>query len=160
MGALENWQYGLATPEQVVGLTGREVLERIIDGRLPQPPIARTMHFWLAEVGEGRAAFVGEPGMHMANPFGMVHGGWALTLIDSAAGCAAQSVLPAGLGYATVETKGNFTRPIPVMAGPVRAEAWVVSQGRQIITTEARVLSADGKVLAHGTSTLIVLGPK
>lgn len=157
---LEHWQYGLATRDDVAGLTGREVLERIIDGRLPQPPIAQTMHFWLTEVGEGRAAFVGHPGLHMANPFGTVHGGWALTLIDSVTGCAAQSLLPADTGYTTVETKGNFTRPIPVTAGPVRAEAWVVNQGRQIITTEARVLSSDGKVLAHGTSTLIVLTGK
>ena len=87
---------------------------------------------------------------------GGVHGGWALTLIDSAGGCAAQSVLPAGAAYATVETKANFSRPITRDTGPVRAEARVVSQGRQIISTEARVLSREGKVLAHGTSTLLV----
>lgn len=154
---LDQWRYGLVTREDMAGLTGRQVLERIIDGRLPQPPIGRTMHFWLTEVGDGRAAFTGHPNEHVTNPFGAIHGGWALTLIDSVTGCAAQSVLPADTSYTTVETKGNLTRPIAVTAGPVRAEAWVVSQGRQIITTEARILSSDGKVLAHGTSTLIVL---
>ena len=79
-----------------------------------------------------------------------------LTLIDSAGGCAAQSVLQAGAAYATVETKGNFARPITKDTGRVRAEARVVSQGRQIISTEARVLSREGKVLAHGTSTVLV----
>ena len=89
---------------------------------------------------------------------GGVHGGWALTLIDSAVGCAGQTLLPAGTGYATVETKANFSRPITKDTGRVRAESRIVSQGRQVISGEARVLSRDGKVLAHGTSTLLVFG--
>jgi len=94
----------------------------------------------------------------LLNPLGGVHGGWALTLIDSAIGCAGQTLLPAGAGYATVETKANFSRPITRDTGRVRAESRVVSQGRQVISGEARVLSRDGKVLAHGTSTLLVFG--
>lgn len=90
---------------------------------------------------------------------GSVHGGWPLTLIDSAAACAANSLLPAGTGYTTVETKGNFSRPIKPDTGRVRVEGRVVSHGRQIITAEARVLAKDGRVLAHGTSTLLVLSP-
>jgi uncharacterized protein (TIGR00369 family) len=88
---------------------------------------------------------------------GTVHGGWALTLIDSVAACAGHSLLPAGSGYTSIETKGNFSRPIMQDAGRVRAEARVVSQGRQIISSEARVLAHDGRVLAHGTSTIMIL---
>jgi uncharacterized protein (TIGR00369 family) len=145
-------------------MSGRELLQAIIDDRLPQPPIAATMTFWLTEVGDGFAAFEGEPGLHLLNPMGTVHGGWALTLIDSAAGCAAgcaaQSVLPAGTGYTTIETKGNFSRAIKPDSGRIRAEARVTSQGRQIISCDARVLAQDGRVLAHGTSTLMVLGAR
>jgi uncharacterized protein (TIGR00369 family) len=150
-------KYGLPTPEEVAGKTGREILQAIIDGGLPQPPIAETMSFWITEVGDGFAAFAGEPGRHLLNPMGSVHGGWALTLIDSAGGCAGLSLLPAGSGYATVETKGNFARPITRDTGRVRAEARVVARGPQIISAEAKVLSGDGKVLAHGTSTIMVL---
>jgi uncharacterized protein (TIGR00369 family) len=89
---------------------------------------------------------------------GTVHGGWALTLIDSVAGCAGYSLLPAGVGYATIETKGNFSRPLTADTGRVRAEARVVAQGRQIISAEAHLRDAKGRVLAHGTSTLMVLG--
>jgi uncharacterized protein (TIGR00369 family) len=88
---------------------------------------------------------------------GNVHGGWALTLIDSAAGCAGLSLLPAGSGFATIETKANLSRPISRDSGRIRAEGRVVVQGRQIISAEAKVLAPDGKVLAHGTSTLMVL---
>jgi uncharacterized protein (TIGR00369 family) len=89
-----------------------------------------------------------------------VHGGWALTLIDSATGCAAHSTLPAGFGIATIETKANFTRPINKNTGRVRAEAHVVGRGRQIISAEARVTDSTGRVLAHGTSTVMVVSLK
>jgi uncharacterized protein (TIGR00369 family) len=154
-------KYGVPLPAEVADKTGREILQAIIDGELPQPPIAQTLSFWLTEIGDGFAVFEGETGPHLLNPMGGVHGGWALTLIDSATGCAGLSLIPAGSLVATVETKANFSRPISKDTGRVRCEARVVSQGRQIISAEARVLSQDGKVLAHGTSTLMVVaGPK
>lgn len=154
---MTTYNYGLADPKEAAALSGKQLLQAIIDGKLPQAPISQTMAFWIVEVGDGRAAFEGEPGPQLLNPMGTVHGGWALTLIDSVAGCAGLSLLPAGVGYTTVETKGNFSRPITHTTGRVRAEAQVVSQGRQIISVEAKVLGPDGKVLSHGTSTLMVL---
>jgi len=88
---------------------------------------------------------------------GSVHGGWALTLLDSAAGSAGLSTLGAGFGYTTIETKGNLCRPITPKTGRVRAEAHAVSRGRQIISCEAQLKDAQGRVLAHGTSTLLVV---
>jgi uncharacterized protein (TIGR00369 family) len=149
--------YGIPTPQDVAGMTGKEMLQAIVDGRLPQPPISKTLGFWLAEVGDGFAAFEGETDACLLNPMGTVHGGWALTLIDSAAACAAQSLLPVGSGYTTIETKGNFSRPIGKATGRVRTEGRAISQGRQIMSAEARVLGPDGRILAHGTSTLLVL---
>ncbi len=153
-----SFTYGIAKPEQVAGMSGRQMLQALIDGTIPAPPIAQTLGFWLVEVGDGTAVFEGETGPHLLNPMGTVHGGWALTLIDSAATCAAHSVLPAGVGSTTVETKANFSRPITKDTGRVRAEGRVVSQGRRIISTEARVLDSAGRVLPHGTATIMVLG--
>lgn len=153
-------RYGVCTPEDMAGLSGIEFLRAMIEGRLPAPPIAERLGFRLVEVAPGRAVFEGEAGPHLLNPLGSVHGGFALTLIDSAAGCAVHSELHAGIGYTTVETKVNMTRPIRPDGGIVRAEGRVLSHGRQIATAEARILSADGKLLAHGTSTLIILPPR
>ncbi len=138
-------------------MSGRELLEGVASGRLPMPPIGQTLSFGLVEVGEGTAVFEGEPGDHLLNPMGIVHGGWALTLIDSATGCAAHTLLPAGVGYTTVETKVNFSRAIRADTGRVRCTGRVINQGRQIISAEAVVTGSDGRVLAHGTSTLLVL---
>jgi uncharacterized protein (TIGR00369 family) len=152
-----NIKYGVPSTADVEGKTGKEILQAIIDGELPQPPISQALSFWISQVSDGRAAFEGETGPHLLNPMGGVHGGWALTLIDSACGCAGLSLLPAGTGFATIETKVNFSRPITQDTGRVTAEAHVIAQGRQIISAEAKVLDRGGKVLAHGTSTLMVL---
>lgn len=149
-------KYGVSTPDQIAGLTGIEMLRAMIAGELPAPPIAEVMGFRLVEAESGKAVFEGRPGPHMINPLGSVHGGYALTLIDSAAGCAVHSELGAGMGYTTVETKVNFTRPIDPAGGPIRCEGRVLSRGRQIATAEAFLRSAEGKLLAHGSSTLII----
>jgi uncharacterized protein (TIGR00369 family) len=160
MDDVRDRRYGVAAPEEVRGLTGLQILQAIIDGRLPAPPIARTLTFEIVQVGEAFAAFEGDPGPHLLNPLGVVHGGWAMTLIDSAAGCAAATLLPAGASYTTVETKANFVRPITPDTGRVRCEARVVGRGRRIMSCEARLTAPDGQVLSHGTSTVVVFDPR
>jgi uncharacterized protein (TIGR00369 family) len=150
-------RYGVVPPTEAAALSGRELLQGMIEGRFPAPPISEPLTFWLTEVGEGTAVFEGEPGGHLLNPMGIVHGGWTMTLIDSAAGCAAHTLLPAGVGYTTVETKVNFSRAIRADTGRVRCEGRVIAKGRQIISAEAVVKGQDGRVQAHGTSTLLVL---
>jgi uncharacterized protein (TIGR00369 family) len=149
--------YGVADPAEARLMSGRDFLQAMIDGRLPAPPIAKAMSFVLVEIGDGLAAFEGEAGPHLLNPLGFVHGGWALTLIDSAAGCAAHTLIPAGASYTTVETKANFSRPITQDTGRVRAEGRAIGRGRRIISCEARIVDSKDRLLAHGTSTLIVL---
>ena len=150
-------RYGVAAAEEIADRTGLEVLQAMVAGQLPAAPIAGTLGFRLVEVERGRAVFEGEPTRALLNPLGAVHGGWALTLVDSATGCALHTDLDAGIGYTTVETKVNFVRPIAPEGGLVRCEGRLLSRGRQIATADARLTSADGKLLAHGSSTLIIL---
>src|SRR3712207_4160883 len=96
--------YGLAAREDFEALSGIELLQAIIAGELPSPPISQAMGILLVEVEPGRAVFEGRPGPHLFNPLGGIHGGFALTLIDSAAGCSVHTELGAGIGYTTVET--------------------------------------------------------
>jgi len=149
--------YGLAPFKDGAHLSGLDFMRKIASGEYPDPPICKQLTFRLVEVGEGFAVFEGETGPHLANPMGSVHGGWALTLIDSATGVAAHTTLPPGKIHTTIETKANFSRPIRPDAGKTRCEARVVSAGRTLISCEAKVLDASGKVLAHGTSTIMVL---
>jgi len=147
------------TARALIGVSGLEAMRALIAGKFPPPSIAATLGFTLVEVDDGRAVFVGNPSDRVLNPLGIVHGGWALTLIDSCTGCAAHTTLPASVGYTTVETKVNFARAIQADTGELRAEGVVVARGRTIITAEGKLTDARGRLYAHGTSTLLVLRP-
>jgi uncharacterized protein (TIGR00369 family) len=140
---------------------GREYLDRIVRGEVPPPPMAKLLDIDVVEIGEGRATFEGTPGEQHYNPIGVVHGGYVATLLDSAMGCAVETLQSAGTGYTTLELKVNFTRPLTVDTGRVLAEGIVVHAGSRVATAEARLFSArTGKLLAHGTSTLLILGDR
>jgi uncharacterized protein (TIGR00369 family) len=133
--------------------SGLELLQRIVDGKYPAPPIAALLNFTLSEVSEGRAVFHGMPSERHLNPLGGVHGGWAATLLDSALGCAVQTMLQKGEAYATVEFKVNLTRPITPKSGEVICEGRVVHKGKTLAVSEATLKDRNGKLLALGTET-------
>lgn len=151
-------QKGIGTiPREDVGLySGIELLQRLIDGHYPAPPIGERLNFGLTEVSEGRAVFRGLPGERHLNPLGSVHGGWAGTIMDSALACAVQTLLAKGEAYTTVEFKVNLTRPITSRTGEVVCEGRVVSKGRTIAVSEATLKDKDGKLLAFGTETCTI----
>lgn len=137
-------------------LSGLETLRAWIAQRKRLPVIGEVLGFDLVEVEKGRVVFRAVPTAKAYSPLGVVHGGWAATLLDSACGCAAHSVLDAGQTYSTAELKVAFHRPITTAAGPLIAEAKIISAGRRVAFTEGRVTDAEGRVYASATSTLIV----
>jgi uncharacterized protein (TIGR00369 family) len=147
---------GVATPDQVAGMAGLQMLQAMLAGRLPYPPIARTLDFLLVEAEDGRAVFQGTPGPAHLNPMGGIHGGWYATLLDSALGCAVHTKMPPGRGYTTAELSVNIVRAIGPKAPRVRAEGKVLHAGRQLATAEGRLYGPDGTLYAHATTTCLV----
>lgn len=153
--ATQSW--GVSSLDTIKSMSGLEFLCAIRDGRLPGPPIARLLAFSMAEVEHGRVVFEGRPNADHYNPIGSVHGGYAATLLDSCMACAVQSTLPQGNGYTTLEIKVNMVRAITAATGVVRAEGIVLSAGRRIGTAEGRLVDGAGKLLAHGTTTCLIM---
>lgn len=147
---------GVATPEQIAGKTGLEVMQLMLEGLLPFPPITQTLDFSLVEVGEGSAIFQGTPGGAHLNPMGTVHGGWFATLLDSALGCAVHTRMPAGRAYTTAELSVNIVKALTPRVPRVRAEGRVIHCGRQLATADARLFGPDGTLYAHATTTCLV----
>lgn len=147
---------GLANPEMLAAKTGLEVLQAMLAGELPFPYIAETLDFSLIEVAAGKAVFQGTPQLKHYNPLGSVHGGWYATLLDSALGCAVQTMLPAGSAYTTAEIGVNIVRAATFNTGPLRAVGTIIHCGRQLATAEARIVGPDGKLYAHATTTCLV----
>ena len=148
--------YGLIDPKVAATMSGRELLQGIVDGTLPAPPIGKTLNFRLAEVGDGSSVFTGTPGIEVYNPLGTVHGGYTAVLLDSAMGVAVHSKLPAGQSYTTLEFKVNFMRPMLESTGEVRAEGKVVHLGKRSAVAEARLMDAQGRLYAFATTTCMI----
>jgi uncharacterized protein (TIGR00369 family) len=154
---LENGGHaGIAQPEQIEGLSGLEVMQAMLEGRMPYPHIADTMDFSVVEISLGRAVFQGRPQLKHYNPLGTVHGGWYATLLDSALGCCVHSTLPAGRAYTTAELSVNIVRAASHKSGPLRATGTIIHSGRQLATAQASIVGADGKLYAHATTTCLV----
>jgi uncharacterized protein (TIGR00369 family) len=151
-------QYGLVPPEIAATLSGLELLQGMIAGRFPGPPIMQLIGFHLAEVENGRAVFESTPRFEHYNPLGSVHGGYAAILLDSCMGCAVHTTLPKGTGYITLEFKVSLVRAITADTGPVRADGKVLSSGRRAATADGRLTDASGRLLAHATTTCLVFG--
>lgn len=147
---------GIARREQIEGRSGLAVMQAMLAGELPPPPIALTLDFLLVRAAFGEAVFQGKPGFAHYNPLGTVHGGWFATLLDSALGCAVHTALPAGRGYTTLEIKVNIVRALTIKVPLVRAIGKVVHAGRQVATAEASLVGHDGKLYAHASTTCLV----
>lgn len=150
------WQDPISTAEASKAMSGLDFLLAIVAGTLPQPPIAAMLNMRLAEVTEGRVVFAADPAEYHYNPIGSVHGGVAATLLDSAMGCAVHSMLPAGVGYTTLEIKVNYVRAMTRDTGPIRCEGVVIHLGGKVATAEGRLTDATGKLYAHATTTCII----
>jgi uncharacterized protein (TIGR00369 family) len=149
--------FGVLDPREAIKMSGMEMMQGIIDGKLPAPPIARTLNFRLAEVSPGKALFIGHPSEEVYNPLATVHGGYIGVLLDSAMGVAVHSKLQAGQGYTTLEYKINFVRPVLETTGEVHAHGWIVHFGKRSATAEGKLTDAGGKLYAHGSTTCMIL---
>jgi uncharacterized protein (TIGR00369 family) len=152
--------YGVVPVETLRQLDGLTFLRGLINGEYPAPPITQTLGFTLSEVDAGRAVFTGEPQFRHYNPIGTVHGGFAMTLLDSALACAIHTTLAKGETYTTLEIKVNLVRPLTQKTGIVSAEGRVIHRGRTVATSEGDIKDAGGKLYAHATTTCMIFPAK
>jgi uncharacterized protein (TIGR00369 family) len=151
------WEDPTAGVGAAAKMSGLEYLRAIARGELPSAPMADLMGFDFSEIEEGRVVFECTPAEYHYNPIGAVHGGLACTLFDSAMGCAVHTMLPAGVGYTTVELKVSFLRPITLKTGRLLCEGTIIHVSSRIATAEARLLDTSGKLYGHATTTCMIL---
>jgi uncharacterized protein (TIGR00369 family) len=149
-------EVGVVSPDQLKSFGGLEFWEQALQGTVPAPPITRTLGFVPISVARGEAVFQGTPRFEHYNPLGIVHGGYFFTLLDSAAGCAVHTTLPAGTGFTTLELKINFVRALTTTTGPVRALGKVIHSGKSTAIAEGRIEDPDGKLYALCTTTCLL----
>lgn len=134
---------------------GFQQLVAMLKGDL-RAPMGDKLGFTLVEIARGRVVFEGTPDRGVYNPLGVVHGGYAATLLDSACGVAVHSQLGANRGHTTLELKVSYQRGLTEASGTVRATGRTVSVGRRVAFAEATLHDGEGRLCATATSTLLV----
>ena len=154
------WQDPVASAARGMELSGLDYMRAVTSGEIPPPPIAVLLDMAPIEIEEGRVVFGGKPGEEHYNPIGVVHGGYAATILDSALGCSVQTTLEKGTAYTSLGLEVKYVRPITRDTGYVLCESKVTFRGRRQATAEAHLKSAGtGKLLASGTTTCLIMGP-
>ncbi len=137
--------------------TGLEYLQKILAGEYAWVPIGEHLGFHLNSVERGRVVIVGRPDARSFNLLSTVHGGWTAAILDTAMALANLSTLGSEQSFTTVDIRINYLRPITAATGEVRAEGTVIQGGRKIAYCEAKLIDPAGKLLAHGTGSLLML---
>jgi uncharacterized protein (TIGR00369 family) len=147
--------YGTVSAERRKEMSGLEFVQGLASGALPLNTIAGTLGYDVVEAERGRVVITLVPTAAHLNPAGTVHGGLTATLLDSCMGLAVQSTLEKGTAQTTLEFKISLIRPITPETGEIRAEGRIMNCGRRIGIADGRVTDAQGRLLAHGTTTCL-----
>jgi uncharacterized protein (TIGR00369 family) len=150
------WHDPMITAAGALERSGLATMEAIRDGVLPPPPIAKLVQMGITALEEGRVEFTCELDESVYNPIGVVHGGLVCTMLDTVAGCAVHTTLPAGVAYTSIELKVNYLRAVHANSGPLTAVGRVVKPGRRVAFAEGEVLDAQGRTVATASSSLLV----
>jgi uncharacterized protein (TIGR00369 family) len=150
------WHDPMITAAGALQRSGLETMQAIRDGILPPPPIAMLMQMGITGLEEGRVEFTCAVDESVYNPIGVVHGGLVCTMLDTVAGCAVHTTLPAGVGYTSIELKVNYLRAVHAASGPLTAIGRVIKPGRRVAFAEGEVLDAAGRSVATASSSLLI----
>lgn len=156
---LIQWQDPQLTAVKASQMNGLDFLRAWLTGEVAAPPIGVLMNFDMAAVDDGRIVFTMQPEEYHFNPIGTVHGGVVATILDSAMACAVHTKLPLGGSYTTLEIKINYIRPLTANTGKLECIGQVIHMGRRSATAEGKLVDANGKLYAHGTTTCMVFLP-
>jgi len=144
--------------QDLQSLTGLELLRLGMTATERPPMIGDLLGMQAVEIEHGRVVFELTTRPEFANPLGTTHGGICATLLDSVLGCAVHSTLPAGVGYTTLELKVNYIKAVPTDNRRLTATGTTIHVGRTTATAEGRVVDENDRLVAHATTTCIILG--
>lgn len=136
-------------------LDGLTLMRMVAEGQLAPPGIGTIMPMRFSDVQAGKVTVTTQADERHLNPFGGVHGGFAATILDSVTGCATHTLLGPGEAYATTDLTVKMMRPAPRDVELV-AVGEVISETRRLVVSQARLETAEGKILAFATASCMI----
>ena len=132
-----------------------EMIEKLVRGELPQPPVGQLMGFSLVSAKAGEAVVELTADKRHSNPMGTLHGGVLCDIADAAMGIAYASLLDDEESFTTLELKINFIKP--VWNAHLRAIGKVIRKGNTVGLVECSILNEHDKLVARASSTCLTL---
>jgi uncharacterized protein (TIGR00369 family) len=128
---------------------------KIVDGRLPPPPCAKTLGTEFVQIdGErGTIEVKFEATPEFLNPAGSVQGGFLAAMLDDTMGPALIATLDAGEYAPTVNLNVQFHRP--AKAGSLKGVGRVVLRGKEVCQLSGELFQND-KIVATATATAVI----
>lgn len=139
-------------------MSGLELMKFAITlpGNMGDQGIAGVIPMKIVQAEEGSVIFQAKADDRHSNPLGAVHGGFAATVLDSATGCAVHTMLPAGVGYGTVDLNVKMLRPVPYNEA-LTASAKVIDQTKSMVIADGVLEDAAGRAYAYATATCRII---
>lgn len=150
------WEDPRASAASAAKLSGLQFVEALADGTMPPPPMAQLVGIRVISVDEGEVRIRCTPEEAFYNPVGVVHGGLLCTLLDTAMGLALRTLLPAGVGFTTIEIKVNFLKSVVAGEGDLEILGRVTKSGRRVAFAEGEAHDAGGSLVGNATSSLLI----
>lgn len=139
-------------------MTGLEFLQAMIEDHISPASISKTIPMQPTEISEGSVTFKAQADHNHLNPLGGVHGGFAATVLDSVTGCAVHTMLPAGVGYGTIDLNVKMCRPIPQNQALI-ATGKVINLSKNLGISKGKIIDEEGKLYAYATATCMIIRP-
>jgi uncharacterized protein (TIGR00369 family) len=152
-----SWYDPAVAHEAAKRMNGLEYVRALASGEVPAQPMASVIPVRILAVEDGEVQIACRPDPSLLNLSGIVHGGVLCTLMDTAMGLAARTVLGVGQANVSIELKVSFFKPIVADGRDVRLEGRVLKRGQRICFSEGRAFSPDGVLVGHGTGSLATI---
>jgi uncharacterized protein (TIGR00369 family) len=154
------WHDAAMAGPLTAGLSGLEIMRGIRDGTLPAPPMARAIGFRCVVAEPGEIAMRLDYEASLENTLRMLHGGVAATMLDTAMGAAAHTMLPVGSAVVTLDLTLTYIRPIDARNTPVTATGRVLNVGRRTVYVSGEVVDRHGALTVHAVGNFSILNTR
>ena len=150
---------GQVLPQEIWEETdGLGVLQSLITGDLPAPPLARFCGITPVAAEAGTTTWTMPASGWLCAPIrSRLYGGAIAMLAGTAIDGTVQTTLPAGTAFGPVDLKVYFLRPAPPDGRDLVARGTVIHRGRSIAVGTSDVFDADGKKVAVATGSSVIL---